>query len=172
MEELTEEEPLENDPVEEESTENGAFYINFDSQTMDNTPITHEIFADYDVTIINVWATWCPPCVDEMPYLQTLSESLPENAYFLTICHDAESEMELATAILTETGATFSTIIPDETLNSEFFPLIPAFPSTLYVGSDGEIIGIMTGVPQGDLVEQYLLSLDTVLDYLETRHEE
>ena len=33
-----------------------------------------EVIAENDVTLINIWATWCTPCVNELPELQKISD--------------------------------------------------------------------------------------------------
>jgi thiol-disulfide isomerase/thioredoxin len=51
--------------------------------------ITSEIFKEYDVTMINVFTTWCYYCIIEMPELQQMTEELPENVNLIFICADA-----------------------------------------------------------------------------------
>ena len=43
--------------------------ISFSSTDLNNHEITDEIFSAVDVTVVNVWATYCSPCIREMPDL-------------------------------------------------------------------------------------------------------
>jgi len=53
----------------------------FQMNRLDGKPVnSHEQFAG-KVTILNVWATWCPPCRKEMPDLIRLSRLLPANKF-------------------------------------------------------------------------------------------
>ena len=53
----------------------------FQMNRLDGKPVnSHELFAG-KVTILNVWATWCPPCRKEMPDLIRLSRLLPANKF-------------------------------------------------------------------------------------------
>ena len=65
-------------PYETVSTEaeqaGAAFLGRFTAQDLQGNGVSQSIFADYDLTMINVWATYCPPCLQEMPDLGKLSE--------------------------------------------------------------------------------------------------
>lgn len=110
----------------------------FTALDLDGNEVTREIFANYDLTVVNVWATWCPYCVEEMPFFAEYRDMLPENVNFLTICTDAGEEPELAAQILTEAGANFQTLAPDSQLYDQLTALVYAFPTTLFLDSEGK----------------------------------
>jgi len=61
----------------------------FSAMDLEGTPKT---LADYrgKVLLLNVWATWCPPCQQEMPSMQRLREAIPdENFAILAVSVDA-----------------------------------------------------------------------------------
>ncbi len=147
----------------------GDFY-EFETTTVAGDTITHDLFKDYKLTMVNVWETWCPPCVAEMPYLQKVYEGLPEGANLITVSGDAISEPELAEDILTQAGATFDTIVMDYNVYQSLYPRLIAFPTTFFVDSEGNIVGDpITGLPQGgsgDITEQYLAEINERLEAL------
>ena len=49
----------------------------FTTEDLDGNEVTESILKDKDVTMINIWGTFCPPCIEEMPELAKLSASLP-----------------------------------------------------------------------------------------------
>ena len=56
---------------------------------LDGNPVTQEIFARRDLTVVNVWGTYCPPCIKEMPDLLALREAVdPEKLVIVGISLD------------------------------------------------------------------------------------
>ena len=53
--------------------------------------------ADYkgQVVLINNWATWCPPCVAEMPSLQKLYDTYHDRVRFLFVAHDKPEKVQV-----------------------------------------------------------------------------
>jgi len=53
----------------------------FQMNTLDGKQVkSHDVFAG-KVIVLNIWATWCPPCRKEMPDLIRLSRLLPANKF-------------------------------------------------------------------------------------------
>ncbi len=138
----------------------------FEAEVLDGDNITQDIFSDYDLTVINVWATWCPPCIEEMPDLQILNESLPENVNFLTICDDGLQQEELARSIVTESNGTYPVLLANDQMDENIMSRIQAFPTTLFVDSEGYVLTALPGVPGDDPAAAYLSMVDSVLEQL------
>ena len=125
--------------------------VKFTALDMEGNEVTEAIFADYEVTMINFWATWCGYCIDEMPILPVLKDKLPENANLITICDDAAAESETVNQILESAGANFTTLQANEEIYGTLMKYVYAFPTTIFVDENGEIIGQpMVGVPSLD----------------------
>ena len=50
----------------------------FDSQTLEGEEVTEEIFANADLTMVNIWGTFCGPCISEMPDLGEIADEYAE----------------------------------------------------------------------------------------------
>lgn len=137
--------------------------INFQTKTVYDKEINSDIFADYDMTVMNIWATWCGPCVNEMPDLQVVYENLPENVNFLSLCTDGVSQNADARTILDGSGATFDSILPDALLTAELLPAISAYPTTIFIDKWGYAFTAISGAPPTDVADVYLATIDDVL---------
>ena len=114
-----------------------AGLTDFATTDMEGHEVSQEIFADYDLTLVNVWATWCGYCIEEMPAFSQLTTMLPDNVNFITICTDASTDMELAKEILRSSGANFQTLVADEVLEQLLLEQVYAYPTTFFLKSDG-----------------------------------
>lgn len=120
----------------------------FQAKTLDGGTFSQKDFAKYDITMVNIWTTWCGYCVEEMPELQALYEKLPKNMNMISICCDADTESELAKEILSKKSCKFPSLIPDEKLQKSLLNKIDGYPTTVFVDSEGNIIGdAQTGAP-------------------------
>jgi thiol-disulfide isomerase/thioredoxin len=136
----------------------------FSTVTMSGESVDASIFADYDVTMVNLWATWCSPCVGELPELQELYAQLPENVNMISICSDASSETELAQQMIDELGLEFTTLMDSESLLEGFISYCSSYPTTVFVDSEGNPVGqLMVGVPKGDVKAAYAALIDFAL---------
>ena len=126
--------------------------------------VTQEIFADYDLTMVNIWATWCGYCIDEMPEFTELKDRLPENVNLITIGTDAHVETELTLEILASVNANFQTLILTQEMVDQLISQVYAFPTTFFLDSEGKVVGEpIVGVPSldnaGDAYYDYMMYL-------------
>lgn len=101
----------------------------------------HTTFADYDLTMINIWGTWCSWCVKEMPDIQAVYAGKADNINVITICEDADQNLEACLEILESVGAEFKTYAPNNDLYKNLIRNIKGFPTTLFVDSEGNLVG-------------------------------
>ena len=142
----------------------------FSTYDMEAQPVDESIFSGYDLTMVNIWATWCGYCVQEMPELAKLKDMLPENVNLITICDDATTETELAYNILQQTGATnFQTLMGTQEIYDQFLYQVYAFPTTYFLDSEGNPVGEpIVGVPDlEDAAGAYYGVIQEVLAMLE-----
>lgn len=151
---------------DDNQNKNNDVIAEFSAETISGGNFTNANFADYDLTVINVWTTWCGYCLEEMPYLEQLSSELGENVHFMTLCDDADTEFELAKEILDDNGATFDTIIGNsQTTASIIRPYVSGYPTTLYINSEGVVVGSQVGLPAWgeDVIEAYKEQINSYL---------
>ena len=151
--------------TKQESSENG-FPVNmpeFSTTDMDENKVTNDIFADYDLTVVNFWATYCNPCIDELPELAEWKKELPDNVNLIGLLVDVDEkgsdQYKLAEKIIKETGADYQHLIATEEFDDMISNLV-GVPTTFFVDSTGKIIGEPFAGADVDAYKQ------TVEDYL------
>lgn len=97
-----------------------------------------------DVIFINNWATWCPPCVAEMPTIETLYTAVKENEdiHFLLISQD--ENMEKAATFMERKDFPMPYYLPATPLPQKF--RTSYIPSTFVVAPNGQIIYKKEGI--------------------------
>jgi len=94
--------------------------------------------ADYDITLVNFWATWCGPCVSEMPGLAALYEAQKENGIgVIGIWLDPENPEDKA-AVLKGAGTTYPVLTYSEQMD---FVDLSAIPTSIFLDREGYMIG-------------------------------
>ena len=86
----------------------------FSEADTEGNPVSSDIFADYDATIVNFWNNGCGTCIEEMPELEELYHQLQERNINLigvgTDSGEGEEQLETAENILKEKGVTYVNI--------------------------------------------------------------
>lgn len=116
----------------------------FVAQTIDGVTVTADIFKDYDITMVNIWATFCGPCIEEMPEIARLYNDRPQGSNIISICVDAgdnSGKLNRAKKIMGKSGAEFITIIPDRVLKNKLTNNVQIFPTTIFMDNKGQVVG-------------------------------
>lgn len=77
------------------------------TDTQGNTFTLSEALKDHEAALINIWATWCPPCEAEMPILNEVYEQYGDQAAFIALSYDADDTMEKIEAYRASHGISF-----------------------------------------------------------------
>ena len=158
----------ESESQEAESEDRGVFEA-FEAEDLEGNPVTEAIFADYDLTMINLWATFCGPCLSETPDLGQLSaEYQDQGVQIIGICTDTvsydgtlvEEQVETARQMAEETGASYLHLVPVGDLAATLLPQIQVVPTTVFVDREGrQVGGALAGARDADgwreLIEEY-----------------
>ncbi len=124
----------------------GGAFPPFATVDLDGNVVTDEIFAGKDLTVVNVWGTFCGPCINEMDELAAWSQSMPDNVQLIGLVSDLYSEtdtdtLETARAICQATGAW---VYPSLIAGQDFYPLLATVvgvPTTFFVDGNGQLVG-------------------------------
>ena len=141
----------------------------FTAQTLAGETVTEEIFGAHDLTMVNVWASWCPPCRGELGELSALYGKLPENVGFLSVTVDDPGDLDDAQALLEQYGCAFPCVDGQgsEGLVKSLLGRVMAIPTTVFFDRAGNEVGDwIVGVPQGkgSVSDAYLSEIQARLD--------
>ena len=121
----------------------------FSTTDLEGNTLDQSILADYDLTMVNVWATFCGPCINEMPDLGELAaEYADKGVQIIGLVSDtmdsdgtiSDSQVETAKEIVAETGADYRHLLPSDDLLG-ILSQIYAVPTTFFVDSEGVQVG-------------------------------
>ena len=157
IDEPIEEEKSKENPTEEEQVEEEPIVVPAIDFTLTDQYGNEHTLSDYKgkVVFLNFWATWCPPCREEMPDIEKLYQELGLNEMevaFLGVSqprtdsnsNTREVSKEEVIEFLEENEYTFPTVF-DETgeLYSSYY--IQALPTTFLIDKEGNINGYYPG---------------------------
>jgi thiol-disulfide isomerase/thioredoxin len=111
--------------------------------------------ADFrgQVVLLNVWATWCEPCREEMPALDRLQAKLGGGRFqVLTLSVDQQGA-PIARKFYSEVGIKALPLYIDPTAKAAFVLGAPGLPATLLVDAKGREVGRHLGAVKWDAPE-------------------
>lgn len=95
------------------------------------------------VIFLNFWATWCPPCREEMPSMQTLYDELAPEGFEIIAVNVLEPESTVE-AFIDEFGYTYPVLLDaDGGVMGQYG--VRAYPTTYVIDREGYVIGVRPG---------------------------
>ena len=152
--------------------DNESFKGGFDSFVMkdfDDNEYTEDMLKGHKVTMINIWGTFCGPCIREMPELEEISEmydekdlkiiGLPGDLYGADGVVD-EDQVAKALDIIDKTGVKYTMLIPSMEIEAGVFSSIRFYPTTIFVNENGEYLKFVEGANSKEawieIIEEYM----------------
>ncbi|MBQ2453473.1 MAG: redoxin domain-containing protein [Lachnospiraceae bacterium] len=124
---------------------------------------THTL-SDYKgkVVFLNFWATWCPPCRKEMPYIQEIYEETMENddtdLVILSVAapnQGRETSEKGIRSFLDENGYTYPVLMDyDGEVSDAYY--IRSYPTTFMIDTRGNIYGYVPGAMTKEIMEEII----------------
>jgi len=122
----------------------------FKGQDINGNEYTQDMFKGYDLTLVNLFTTWCTPCVAEMPELEKLYQQWKDEGvnvvgFVLDVLDEdgkiVQENLEGAQELVKQTGVTYPVLIPDATNLNGRLNGIDSFPETFFVDGEGNVVG-------------------------------
>ncbi|QNL52499.1 TlpA family protein disulfide reductase [Olivibacter sp. SDN3] len=93
------------------------------------------------VVFINFWATWCPPCIHELPSINELRKTFKDDIEFVMV--DVDNKIEQATAFMEENKYDLPVYTPASNIPSDY--LGGAIPTTVILDKNGKMVSRIEG---------------------------
>lgn len=143
---------VENEPTSDggEIVADSGILSAFTTSDFDGNTVDQSVFKGKKLTMVNIWATFCGPCINEMPDLGKISEEYADKGFqIIGIPVDVVnyygnidlSQVELAKDIIDETGADYLHILPSVSLNEAKLSQVTSVPETIFVDENGNQVG-------------------------------
>jgi peroxiredoxin len=95
------------------------------------------------VVLINVWATWCPPCRAEMPAIQQANATYRDRGFIVPAVNQRE-DVSAITPLLEQNGLTFPILLDRDGETSASYQA-NSLPSSFFVDRNGVIRAVYRG---------------------------
>ena len=144
-----------------EDTEFGDFTVS----SLDGSEVTSEILKGHKVNLINIWATYCGPCITEMPDLDIIDKKYGDEVQVIGICIDIadingnvdagllEQALKIANDV---TQVSYMSLIPSPGLLKGVLSDVFAVPTSYIVDENGKVLESFVGRKSQDELEKLL----------------
>lgn len=143
----------------------GKSITEFKVEDIYGNEVTEEIFKDKKITMINIWATSCGPCLREIPYLQEIyAEKKDEGFNLVGIVADGynEENVDMAKKIVEKNKVEYTNIIIIDSSLEEIVSQFAYVPVTIFVDSEGKIKDVFSA--GAETKEEYLEKINMLLE--------
>lgn len=122
----------------------------FTTQDLDGSTVTQDIFKEHKLTLVNAFGTWCSPCVQEIPDLEKLYETMQDKGVGVigivtdTIGMDGKLDqtvVDTAKQLAEQSGVTYPFLVPDAGWLNGRLANMDTFPESFFVDENGNIVG-------------------------------
>jgi len=130
--------------------DNAVPFGDFTTTDLEGNAVDQSIFSKAKLTMVNIWGTFCDPCISEMPELAEINEELSKDGVQVVgIVLDvynydgsiSDQTVEIANEIIALTGANYTHLLPSEDLNRIKLGEVMSIPETVFVNSNGNLVG-------------------------------
>jgi thiol-disulfide isomerase/thioredoxin len=109
-------------------------------------------------TLVNFWATWCPPCIAELPDLVALQDEFRSRLRIVGMAVD-EADVSRLRAFVRAAGLNYPVAMTTPDF-SERFPTVSVLPTSFLLDAEGRLLARVVGRVDPEVVRSWLRSED------------
>lgn len=133
----------------------------FTVYNMDREQVKLSDYKGKKPIVINFWASWCPPCKEEMPFFQEATNRYSSDAIeilMINLTDGVRETKETALNYMKENNYNMNVMLDIEFSAAEAY-IINSIPRTIFVDKDGYISGEYSGMINRDLLNENIEKL-------------
>ena len=147
-------------PSDQEGT--APIFIIFEGTDLDGNTVSQEIFSQSKLTMVNVWATYCNPCLSEMPGLGELAEEYNVSEFqIIGIVSDVweGEDQTLVESLIQETRADYLHLLANDSIGQAILSSVSGVPTTFFFDGEGAYLGGVVGSAEKEKWEEIVHGL-------------
>lgn len=162
---IEEADSLESEDKTSSAIEDASTQIVFEGHDIEGNTVSSTLFSESKLTMVNVWATYCNPCLSEMPGLGELASAYESEEFQIVgIISDVQEGagqemMDLAADLIEQTGADYTHLLLNESLYYALLTGVSAVPTTFFIDEDGVILDTVIGAMDKSAWEEKINAL-------------
>ena len=147
------------------SDEKGGPWSKFTALDLDEKEYNQDILKDKKLTVVNIWGTFCGPCLRELPYLAEIAvqfvgiviDTLDQNGEY------SKDQINVAKDIISKSNVKYLNLLPSPDLINIYLKNVQAIPETLILDNKGNIMQSFLGSREKDdfkkIIDEELIKL-------------
>jgi peroxiredoxin len=145
-------------------TKTGSSAPDFSTRDIDGNPFRLSDHLGKKVILIDFWATWCQPCMAEMPHLQRMYEAEKARGFIVVaVSMDGSDTLAEVPSFARRNQLTFPVVFDEDSRIASLYNPRKSAPLSVIIGRNGRIATIREGYNPGD-EEQVYADVRKVLD--------
>jgi thiol-disulfide isomerase/thioredoxin len=142
--------------------ESFTFPYTFTARNLYGTEVTEKSLGEKELFFVHYWATWCGPCIMEMPDLAAITRKYSDKVGFIALLDDYSDSRNAAIKITEESGVSFTMV---DANHRDFRTLLQMLqsgyvPTTILIDKNGKVVGKQIigayGKGYGDFIDEAL----------------
>lgn len=114
--------------------------LSFSIDTLTGGTLDPSVFSEHKLVMVNYWATWCGPCVGEIPDLVKISSEYSDKGFAIVGVLIGDDDIEGAKKFIADQGMEYPVVMPEAFFGDQATG-ISAIPTTMFFDSTGKQVG-------------------------------
>lgn len=148
------------DPTNENTSTDAKVAPDFEVYDEDGNAIKLSDFKGKKPVVVNIWASWCGPCKEEMPYFEDAMKKYGDDVEILMVnLTDGERETKEKALNYLEENNLDMKIVFDTKFSAANAYVVQSIPRTIFIDKDGNIVKDNIGLIDEKILNNYIKKL-------------